>query len=54
MDLSKAFDCLPRHLLMFKLETYGLSENSLKLLKTYLENKDNALKVIITTVNGIH
>ena len=54
MDLSKAFDCLSHNLLMLKLEAYGLSENSLKLLKTYLENKDNALKVIITTVNGIH
>jgi hypothetical protein len=38
MDLSKAFDCLPHNLLMLKLEAYGLSENSLKLLKSYLEN----------------
>jgi hypothetical protein len=35
MDLSKAFDCLSHNLLMLKLEAYGLSENSLKLLKSY-------------------
>jgi hypothetical protein len=39
MDLSKPFDCLPHNLLMLKLEDYGLSENSLKLLKSYLENR---------------
>ena len=54
MDLSKAFDCLPHNLLMLKLEAYGLSENSLKLLKSYLENRRQPLKLIITTVNGIH
>jgi hypothetical protein len=54
MDLSKAFDCLPHNLLMLKLEAYGLSENSLKLLKSYLENRRQPLKLVITTVNGIH
>jgi hypothetical protein len=39
MDLSKAFDCLPTHNILFlKLEAYGLSKNSLKLLQCYLEN----------------
>ena len=40
VDLSKAFDCLSHNLLMLKLEAYGLSEKNLKLLKSYLENKD--------------
>jgi hypothetical protein len=44
MDLSKAFDCLPHNLLMLKLEAYGLSENSLKLLNSYLENRRQCLK----------
>jgi hypothetical protein len=39
MDLSKAFDCLPHNLHLLKLEAYGLSKNSLKLLQSYLENK---------------
>jgi hypothetical protein len=39
MDLSKDFDCLPHNLLLLKLEAYGLSKNSLKLLQSYLENR---------------
>jgi hypothetical protein len=39
MDLSKAFDCLPYNLLLLKLEAYGLSKHSLKLLQSYLENR---------------
>ena len=39
MDLSKAFDCLPHELLLLKLKYYGLSENALKLLKSYLTNR---------------
>ena len=45
MDLSKAFDCLPHNLLMLKLEAYGLSENSLKLIKSYLENRRQRIKI---------
>ena len=45
MDLSKAFNCLPRNLLLFKLEAYGLSQNSLKLLQRYLENRKQRIKI---------
>ena len=36
MDLSKAYDCLPRDLLIAKLEAYGLDNGSLNLLLDYL------------------
>jgi hypothetical protein len=45
MDLSKAFDCLPHNSLMLKLEDFGLLENSLKLLKSYLENRRQCIKI---------
>jgi hypothetical protein len=45
MDLSKAFDCLPHDLLMLKLKAYGLSENSLKPLNSYLENRRQRIKI---------
>ena len=57
MDLSKAFDWLSHNLLMLKLEAYGLSENSLELLKSCLENRRQRIKIgsnCYYTVNGIH
>ena len=39
MDLSKAFDCLPHGLLIAKLKAYGLSEERVKLLDSYLNDK---------------
>jgi hypothetical protein len=38
MDLSKAFDCLP-HILLDKLSAYGVSSQSVSLLKSYLSNR---------------
>ena len=36
MELSKACDCIPRDLLIAKLETYDLDKTSLSLLMDYL------------------
>ena len=39
-DLSKDFDCLPRDLIIAKLNAYGFSLSALKLIHNYLiENK---------------
>ena len=38
MDLSKAFDCM-HGLLLAKLEAYGLSENSIKIMQSYLSGR---------------
>ena len=37
MDLSKAFNCIPHDLLIAKLSAYGLHDNALKYLYTYLK-----------------
>ena len=45
IDLSKAFDCLPHELLLSKLKAYGLSENSVKFLASYLINRFQRVKI---------
>ena len=45
MDLSKAFDCLLHDLLLLKLKYYGLSENALKLMKSYSTNRKQCVKL---------
>ena len=45
MDLSKAYDCLPRDLIVVKFEAYGLSKNSLKLLLDYFEEQKQRVKI---------
>ena len=45
MDLSKAFDCLPHKLLINKLDAYGVSESALKLIKNYLSNRKQCVKI---------
>ena len=45
MDLSKAFDCLPHGLLIAKLKAYGLSEEAVKLLDSYLNDRSQQIKL---------
>ena len=39
MDLSKAFDCLPHGLLIEKLRAYGLAQEGIDLLGSYLSDR---------------
>ena len=39
LDLSKAFDCLDHNILLSKLHFYGFNPLSLTLMKSYLENR---------------
>ena len=45
IDLSKAFDCLPHDLLLAKLSAYGLGENSLKLMHSYLSRRKHRVRI---------
>ena len=45
MDLSKAFDCLPKYILLAKLHACGVEMNSLLLIQDYLTDKKQRVKV---------
>ena len=45
MDLSKAFDCIKHDLLLAKLYAYGFSRESLSLVHSSLENRQQRVKI---------
>jgi len=45
MDLSKAFDSLPHGLLVAKLKAYGMSLDACTLVKSYLSNRRQRVKI---------
>ena len=44
-DLSKAFDTLNHELLIAKLSAYGFNNQSLKLIRSYLTNRQQKTKI---------
>ena len=45
MDLSKAYDCLPKDLFLAKLQVYGFSKESIRLFLSYLTNRTQRIKI---------
>ena len=44
MDLSKTYDCVNHDLIIAKLETYGVGENSLRFILNYLSQRQQRVK----------
>ena len=45
MDLSKALDCLSHDILLSKLSAYGPSKNVVSLMKSYLSDRKEQIRI---------
>ena len=45
MDLSKAFDCIPRNILAAKLHAYGLSNDAVTFVHSFFKRRKQGVKV---------
>ena len=45
MDLSKAFDCMPHDLLIAKFKAYGVQDQSIKIIKSYLSDREQRVRI---------
>ena len=45
MDLSKAFNCIPHDLLVAKLHAYGLTEDAVTFVYSYLKRRKQGVKI---------
>ena len=55
MDLSKAFDCVlhDHDILLSKLSAYGLSNDSVNLLNSYLTDIKQQIKLTVLSAHGL-
>ena len=45
MDLSKAFDCMPHEHLIAKFKAYGVQDQSIKIIKSYLLDREQRVRI---------
>lgn len=54
LDLSKAFDCVNHSLLSQMLPRFGLDENSVRLIKSYLSDRKQRVKLSSNVISDLH
>ena len=54
MDLSKAFDCIRHDSLIAKLHAYGFNRDALLLVHSYLQNRQQRLKINLSLSSYKH